>query len=350
MITPFEPRHALLRNAHLQTVISSSALRKKLIRRYAGDLIRQAVEHVIPCGSIEGEPVRLQAWLSHASSRANGPVDIYTDPEAVSDAGDTPLAILIHGWLGGDESSYLLSAAAALHRAGFTVARLNLRDHGDTHHLNRGLFHSARTAEVVSACAWLISKYGQAGCGLLGFSLGGNFVLRVAADLDASLPLKATLAVCPVIDPEPTMVAIDSGWSGYQWYFVRKWHRALAAKQAAFPKDYDFSSQKELGYVSTLTDYFVDNYTDFRNSQEYFANYSLTGQRLAGLARNVTVIAAKDDPVIPAETFEHLPTGLPIELYMQRYGGHCGFIQDFRLHSWLDEQAVNLFRARIVGR
>jgi uncharacterized protein len=69
-------------------------------------------------------------------------------------AGDAPgatLAVLLHGWEGSAESQYILSLAHALLDRGVDVARLNLRDHGDTHHLNRELFHSCRLPEVVGA-------------------------------------------------------------------------------------------------------------------------------------------------------------------------------------------------------
>ena len=61
------------------------------------------------------------------------------------------MAVLLHGWEGSAQSLYVLSLAQTLHAAGFDVVRLNLRDHGDTHHLNRELFHSCRLPEVVGA-------------------------------------------------------------------------------------------------------------------------------------------------------------------------------------------------------
>ena len=86
------------------------------------------------------------------------------------------------------------------------------------------------------AVLMLQQEHGAGRGGVLGFSLGGNFALRVARALQ--IP---TLAICPAIDPEATMRAIDAGWTGYRWYFIRKWHRALKAKQQAFPDRYDFS-------------------------------------------------------------------------------------------------------------
>src|SRR4029434_11355431 len=89
-------------------------------------------------------------------------------------------------------------AAVALHGAGFRVARLLLRDHGDTAALNAEMCHAARIDEVLSACNALSERYGSGRTGLLGFSLGGNFAVRVAAHDACSRSIARVLASCPV--------------------------------------------------------------------------------------------------------------------------------------------------------
>ena len=91
------------------------------------------------------------------------------------------IAVLVHGWEGNAESLYILSLGQQLFDRGFDVVRLNLRDHGDTHHLNRELFHSCRLPEVVGAVQSLQAVVPGQPLHLVGFSLGGNFMLRVAA-------------------------------------------------------------------------------------------------------------------------------------------------------------------------
>ena len=75
--------------------------------------------------------------------------------------------------------SATLSTAHALQNAGFHVARLTLRDHGGTADLNEGLFHSAMTDEVVAAAEFIMDDFGCNTAGLVGFSMGGNFALRL---------------------------------------------------------------------------------------------------------------------------------------------------------------------------
>ena len=102
--------------------------------------------------------------------------------------------MILHGWEGSAESCYVISLGAELLASGFDVLRLNLRDHGDSHHLNREIFHSCRLAEVVGATRAVAQRFPQARIFLAGFSLGGNFVLRVSADAGAPGALERVIA------------------------------------------------------------------------------------------------------------------------------------------------------------
>jgi predicted alpha/beta-fold hydrolase len=92
--------------------------------------------------------------------------------------------------------------AARLLESGFEVVRLNFRDHGDTHHLNEEIFHSNRLDEVVNAAVDVAHRFPHRRFVAAGYSLGGNFVLRLALRApEAGLPLARVAAVCPVLDP-----------------------------------------------------------------------------------------------------------------------------------------------------
>jgi predicted alpha/beta-fold hydrolase len=267
-----------------------------------------------------GEGVRLEAWLSEQPR-------------------PSPAIILIHGWLGHADSSYVLSAAAELWDAGFSVYRLNLRDHGDTAHLNEAMFHSARTREVVEAVEELRQRFARGPVGLAGYSLGGNFALRVARATGLE-----SVAICPAIDPPATMGSIDRGLAIYRLFFVRKWHRALNAKQSAFPERYRFDQARGLKTVEALTHLFVREHTDYPSTEAYLAAYSLTGDALAGT--RATVVYAEDDPVIPAAGFDALPDSL--SLVSTRHGGHCAFVQHPAAPTWSDRLLRRHFAERLL--
>jgi len=137
------------------------------------------------------------------------------------------LVLLLHGWEGSADSGYMRHTAAHLLERGFDVFRLNFRDHGDTHHLNEGIFHSCRLAEVVHAAKWIADRFPSPAFLAAGYSLGGNFALRLALRAPAAgVPLQRVAAVCPVLDPGRTMQQMEDGLPLYLYYFERKWRRS----------------------------------------------------------------------------------------------------------------------------
>jgi hypothetical protein len=253
------------------------------------------------------------------------------------------LAILLHGWEGSSESLHVLSAADRLWRAGYRIVRLNLRDHGDTHHLNREIFHSCRLDEMVDAVRWVAWRFDGEQLFLAGYSLGGNFALRIAVADGASLGLKRVVALCPVLDPEETMAALDRGPVIYRRYFLTKWRRSLARKAEAFPDEYSFGELDRFRSLREMTEHFVVRYTDFPDLVSYLRGYAVTGDRLKGLAVPTTVLVAEDDPVIPARATARLASSPLLQVHRTRFGGHCGYLGDWRLRTWTDDYLLREF-------
>ena len=301
-----------IRNPHVQTMLSS-VVRKQLLKHQHSKFLTATQSEMIQVNGVQLK------------------VERTTHPDA-------PTIVIIPGWLGSASSSYVLSAAAHLWQAGFSVARLNLRDHGGTAHINEGLFHSALIDEVFSAVKSLAKPHPEQS-GLLGFSLGGNFALRAARAL-TELP---TLAVAPVIKPGETMVSIDQNFI-YQRYFINKWRRVWQEKQQAFPHRYDFRAALNISTVSALTDYFVSYHTDFTSTAAYFDAYDLSADTLAGVSAKVVVAA--DDPIIPLAHFADLPESLDIET--TQYGGHTAYLKNWQFESWLDDYACKFFTERLT--
>jgi predicted alpha/beta-fold hydrolase len=300
----------LLRNGHLQTVLASLWPVSWLIRRRAARLREAARELVLDCG----EGVRLQAFHSsagEASEADNGSV--------------RRVAILLHGWEGSAEATYVLSLGSLLLAHGYDVVRLNLRDHGATHHLNREIFHSCRLSEVVGATRAVAQRFAGARLYLAGFSLGGNFMLRVAADADAPQAIVGTVAVSPVLDPEVTLKALEDGPALYHRSFVSRWSRSLRRKQQAWPGIHDFKPMLRLGQLRSMTAGLVTSCTEFPNLAAYLNGYAVIGDRLSTLRVPASVLLADDDPIVPAGDLARLAPSRLLTVVRSRYGGHCGF-------------------------
>ncbi|HEY6123639.1 MAG TPA: alpha/beta fold hydrolase, partial [Steroidobacteraceae bacterium] len=253
------------------------------------------------------------------------------------------LAVLLHGWEGSADSTYVLSVAQTLFERDFEVVRLNLRDHGTTHHLNRDLFHSCLLPEVVGAVLSLAQRFANLPIVLVGFSLGGNFMLRVAADREArDLPLQRVLAVSPVLDPAVTMTTLERGSPLYHGYFVRKWTRSLAKKQLAWPDHYNFDDLLRIRSLREMTRQLVERHTEYPSMDDYLAGYAITGDRLTTLAAPATVLTSLDDPIIEARDLARLARSPRLDIVTTAHGGHCGFLENLGGSNWVDTLLVKL--------
>ena len=309
-----------LRNHHVQSMLASTAWRRGRLMRECAPLLAAAREVLLDCG----EGVRLQCFISRPAHSAAVPV------------------VLLHGWEGSADSLYVLSLARRVFERGFTVVRLNLRDHGDTHHLNRELFHSCRLPEVVGAVAAL-QRLWDGPLQLVGFSLGGNFMLRVAAQAGvAGLNLARVIAVSPVLEPVHTLRALQGGMPGYEAYFVRKWLRSLRRKQACWPETYDFAQLARLRDLKLMTAELVRSHSEFATLEDYLNGYAITGERLANLQVPASILTALDDPIIPASGLARLARSPALSLTVTRYGGHCGFFEALRGPTWLERRILGL--------
>ena len=218
------------------------------------------------------------------------------------------LAVLLHGWEGSSRLALrAVARAAPCSTGGYDVVRLNLRDHGDSHDLNAELFHSNRIAEVTSAVQRLQQPNPSAQVPhLAGFSLGGNFCLRVAARaLRSGVDLGRARRQCGLPGARSCaarLAGLEHGWIVYRRYFVlevapfacagsatcgRGWLR-LRGHAAHDDPDRD---DRTTSYGSTPT---------IRRSSTTCGVMQIVGDALRDLEVQSRVIAALDDPIIPA--------------------------------------------------
>ncbi len=321
-----------LRSGHIQTMLSSSGVRRLLLPRRARTVLDGA-EHVMVSG---GGDVRLSG--AYTAQRSGAP--------------SRGLAVLFHGWEGSLDSTYVLQTGSRLLADGWDVFRLNFRDHGDSHHLNEALFHSCRIDEVVHALREIAERWPTRPMALAGFSLGGNFALRAGLVAPQwGIPLAYALAVCPIIDPAEGLFSLEkqAPWF-YQAYFMQKWRHSLRTKQAAFPQHTYFELAELKQNLRGLTEALVLRHTDFDSLEAYLDGYSVAGDALRAMQIPATIMTARDDPVIPVNAFEQLRLPPNIELDIARYGGHCGFIRGWDMTSFTDDYIAARFNAIAAAR
>jgi uncharacterized protein len=312
-----------IRNPILQTILGSLKL-----RNIGRNPMAECAEKVIVDA---GDSVRLLGYHSKQQ------------------AGDTKgTVLLIHGWEGSSNSSYILSTGKYLFKNKFDIFRLNLRDHGESHHLNKGLFKSTLIKEAFNAVKNAAAMNKEKPFFLVGFSLGGNFALRIALKNNRSkiANLKHVAAICPVLDPMKSTGCIDNILI-IKNYFIKKWKKSLLKKLALFPDIYNFNGINKMNSLCEMMDMFVPVYTEFKTTKDYYKKYTILNDYFLKLKTPVSIICSKDDPAIPVEDVYGLKTNRYLELLIQPYGGHSGFFDFFPYKVWYEEKLCEIFNKHI---
>lgn len=251
------------------------------------------------------------------------------------------LYILLHGWEGSAQSTYIQLLANELYKnKKATIFRLNFRDHGDTHHLNKELFHSCRLEEVCEAIKKITELYSCKETYLCGFSLGGNFAIRVASKAqEYGIKITKVFAVSPPINPKNSMLAIEKSLL-YSKYFLKKWQKSLLKKYKTHPENFDNNQYKDIKSLDKLTELLIIKNTDYNTTDEYFKGYEINTQILQNIKTKTHILMAKDDPVIPFNDFAIIEEQKYIILNITEHGGHCGFITGWKMNSWVEEYII----------
>ncbi len=231
-----------------------------------------------------------------------------------------------------------------LFQNGYAVFRLNFRDHGSSHFLNTGLFYASALDEVFQAVRRAAGMMADVPAFIVGFSLGGNFALRIARRCrrEPIGNLRHVVCISPVLDPKKATTRIDA-IPYIRIYFLRKWRRSLRQKQTLYPQRYDFAPLSAETSVRGLTDALLAGYSHFSSTHAYFKTYTLLGDALLRIPLPLTLLTAADDPIIAVEDFERLRINRFTRLSIQRHGGHNGFIEGLGLQSWYEPLLVEIF-------
>jgi predicted alpha/beta-fold hydrolase len=192
---------------------------------------------------------------------------------------------------------------------------------------------------LIEAVKFIGNKYQDSEIHLIGFSLGGNISLRISSS-DSIDFLKSTIVLSPVIDPEISMLTMDNTAWILKKYFLDKWRRTLRRKIRIHNI---VNAEQALKYKSLedMTEFFTKNFSPHNNVKELFSGYAITQNTLNQIKHNTLIYSSIDDPCVPIGPLQELVQTDYVKFKPQQYGGHCGFIDDFKFSSSLYEEIVN---------
>jgi predicted alpha/beta-fold hydrolase len=278
-------------------------------------------------------------------------------------AGGASLVVLVHGLGGSSESAYIVSTAHALLRLGFNVARVDLRGAGLSKEHTRNFYHAGKT-EDLRRVLYRLAIEPEArhdgstipALGLVGFSLGGNAVIKL---LGEPLPGLAHVAGVSVSAPLDLQVGSDhltqAGFGIYEKHILRALKRDALQEFANGGARVSPSEQELILAAKGLVD-FDNALTAPRNGWNDAAEYyrvTSSGPFLASVASPLLVIHSLDDPMIPSGPYreidwEELERGGNVSRAITEQGGHVGFHEKGRRYRWFTPLIVRHLRANPI--
>jgi hypothetical protein len=241
-----------------------------------------------------------------------------------------PTIVAWHGIEGSSASNYMLATAEKGFRAGFNIIRVNLRNCGGTENLTPTLYHGGLSEDLRAVVHELIDKDHISKMVVVGFSLGGNLVLKLAGEYGDNPPpeILGVCAVSPSVDltASAELILKRSNWI-YQQDFVRRLKKRIRAKHKLYPELYDIRGLRQVRTLRQFDERFTAPAHGFADAADYY--YRSSSLRVIDKIRIPTlIIHAKDDPFIPFAPLRdpELSNNPYILLVATERGGHVAFI------------------------
>jgi predicted alpha/beta-fold hydrolase len=292
----------LLRNGHLQTLFPY------FLRRP-----RRPAPVVEEWGLPDGEAVAVYLVEATGAVRAR------------------PGLLVVHGLEGSAESQYVRGLMGRAWQAGWNTAAFDLRSCGPGGRARvptRTAYHAGKSEDVAA----VVQRLGRRWAGplaVVGFSLGGNLLLKWLGETGAEAPVAAAVAVSAPFDLAACAAAIDGGgfWSGlYRGSFIRSLRRKALAMARAEPR-LDAVRIAACRTFAAFDEEVTARLNGFAGAHDYWARCS-AGAFLAGIRRPTLLIAAEDDPIVPAACIPRaaIAANPALTLWAPAHGGHVGFV------------------------
>lgn len=257
------------------------------------------------------------------------------------------IALLVHGLTGSHLSPYLVRLADKLVSRGWRTFRLDLRGCGASAGLAREFGHAGRSEDVAAAVEKITTWFPLASLALVGFSLGGNLILKMLGEMGEGRPdqIDRAAVVSPPIDLPACIRFLERGFRRvYSRSFVYRLVREIRRRQFANPP-LTVSLVPRPKLLSEFDDRITAPLSGFQSGAEYYRLVS-PAPLLSQIKVPTLLVSAADDPLIPPEIFQPAHRNGSIQVEVTARGGHVGYISttrhtpdgwwiDWRLLDWL---------------
>ncbi len=256
-----------------------------------------------------------------------------------------PILVCLHGLGGSHNSAYLRRLSAKMYAEGMPVFRINMRGCGTGKGLAMRPYHGGISYDILLVLKYIRKQYPFNPITVIGFSLGGNIVLKLAGELgkQAANYIDHLIAICPSIDLEYAARCLlkPSSWV-YQRYYL----------QHLMEQSENWLNGQVINSVYEYDDKITSVYWGWKNAHEYYTACS-SRYYIENIAIPTDILFAEDDPFIDWQPIKELNLPDCVNVSITQYGGHMGFIgwagkdhgyywMDQLLKGWIQKKPVEI--------
>jgi uncharacterized protein len=283
-----------------------------------------------------GIKVRCWCYWQGAESAERG-AETSAERGSEKDARIQPLTlIVVHGLEGSSDSQYMRGVARDGLAAGMNVVLMNQRNCGGMDHFAPTLYNSSLSGDVAAVVRNVIENDRVSSFALIGFSMGGNLVLKLAGEWGSSggenknapPQFRAVAAVCPAIDLAASADALHEPRNRiYEYYFLMQLFRRLRRKARLFPGKFDVSRLRGISTLRQFDDRITAHYCGFTGADDYYGR-AAAANVIDRIAVPALIIHSANDPFIrlTPETQRRIAANPNITYVETDDGGHCAFL------------------------
>ena len=268
--------------------------------------------------------------------------------QSEAERGQALTLIVVHGLEGSSDSQYMLGVGRNGLAAGMNVVLMNQRNCGGMDDCAPTLYNSGLSGDVAAVVRSVLENAGVSRFALVGFSMGGNLVLKLAGEWGSDAPpqLRAVAAVCPAIDLAASADALHEPRNRlYEYYFLIQLFRRIRTKARLFPGKFDLSRLRGVSSLRMFDDRITAYYCGFTGADDYYAR-AAAANVVDRIAVPTLIIHAANDPFIRIrpETLQRIAANPNITYLETDDGGHCAFIGERNGDSldgrWAEREVV----------
>ncbi|MGH7482912.1 MAG: YheT family hydrolase [Longimicrobiales bacterium] len=313
--------------------------------------------------TIAGKLLRRKPRLTLRRERWDTPDGDFVDLDFAGngDREQGPIVLVLHGLEGSSRRSYVLMTYVELLALGMQPVGLNFRGcSGEPNRLPR-FYHSGDTGDVAWVLERLRERFGSSpagaerGFGAIGYSLGGNVLLKLLGERggEARGLIDAAVAISVPYDLAAGSIGLEQGFINrhlYTRYFIRVLRRKTGLKRELLRERVDVDAAIRAATLRAFDEAATAPLHGFENALDYYARCS-SGSFLADIRVPTLLIQAADDPFQPAGALPRAAVGANpwLTACFTTHGGHVGFIEGppWRPRFWVEREAARFIDDRI---